>query len=306
MLKLHITNETDLLEAVILGIPDSPGKVPALENAYDPKSKEFIRMGQYTDPKKAVLEMKAFEEVLKKYGVKVYRPHVLEDVNQIFTRDISFVIEDKIVIPNMLEDRAEEIEAISYIFDQIDSQKVLKMPEKTRAEGGDVMLWNDYIFVGYSEKEDFENYTVSRTNSAGLEFIKKNFPHKTVLGFQLNKSDTEPRDNALHLDCCFQPIGEDQAIIYKGGFKNEKDYDFLLELFGRNNIMDIDREEMFNMASNVFSISPEVIVSERSLKRLNSELRKKGFTVEEIPYYEISKQEGLLRCSTMPLRRKSI
>ncbi|MEY2703223.1 MAG: hypothetical protein RLY43_1861, partial [Bacteroidota bacterium] len=37
--------------------------------------------------------------------------------------------------------------------------------------------------------------------------------------------------------------------------------------------------------------------------RLNNWLRKKGFTVEEIPYAEISKQEGLLRCSTLPLIR---
>ncbi|MCO4821961.1 MAG: amidinotransferase, partial [Flavobacteriaceae bacterium] len=32
-------------------------------------------------------------------------------------------------------------------------------------------------------------------------------------------------------------------------------------------------------------------------------LREKGFTVEEVPYAEIAKQEGLLRCSTMPLIR---
>jgi N-dimethylarginine dimethylaminohydrolase len=32
-------------------------------------------------------------------------------------------------------------------------------------------------------------------------------------------------------------------------------------------------------------------------------LRKKGFIVEEVSYAEISKQEGLLRCTTMPLIR---
>jgi N-dimethylarginine dimethylaminohydrolase len=57
------------------------------------------------------------------------------------------------------------------------------------------------------------------------------------------------------------------------------------------------------MYSNVFSISPDVVVSERNFTRLNNWLREKGFTVEEIPYAEISKQEGLLRCSTMPLIR---
>jgi len=57
-------------------------------------------------------------------------------------------------------------------------------------------------------------------------------------------------------------------------------------------------------SSNIFSISPEVIISEKGFFRLNSELRKRGFQVEEVSYAEIAKMEGLLRCSTMPLRRK--
>jgi N-dimethylarginine dimethylaminohydrolase len=58
------------------------------------------------------------------------------------------------------------------------------------------------------------------------------------------------------------------------------------------------------MNANVFSISENVIVSEKGFTRLNAELRKRGFTVEEVPYAEVSKMEGLLRCSTMPLIRE--
>jgi N-dimethylarginine dimethylaminohydrolase len=57
------------------------------------------------------------------------------------------------------------------------------------------------------------------------------------------------------------------------------------------------------MNSNIFSISPEVIISEKTFIRLNAWLRSQGFVVEEVPYAEISKQEGLLRCSTIPLIR---
>lgn len=60
---------------------------------------------------------------------------------------------------------------------------------------------------------------------------------------------------------------------------------------------------MYHMFSNVFSITPDVVVSERNFTRLNNWLRSNGFTVEEIPYAEIAKQEGLLRCSTLPLLR---
>jgi N-dimethylarginine dimethylaminohydrolase len=57
------------------------------------------------------------------------------------------------------------------------------------------------------------------------------------------------------------------------------------------------------MNSNIFSISEKVIISEKNFTRLNTWLRENGFIVEEVPYAEIAKQEGLLRCSTLPLVR---
>ena len=119
----------------------------------------------------------------------------------------------------------------------------------------------------------------------------------------LKKSNTDIYKNTLHLDCCFQTIGSDKAIMYKEGFKNQTDVDFLIHLFGKENIFFITKEEMYHMNSNVFSISEKVIVSEKGFVRLNKELRKKGFIVEEIQYSEIAKMEGLLRCATLPLIR---
>ena len=60
---------------------------------------------------------------------------------------------------------------------------------------------------------------------------------------------------------------------------------------------------MYNMNSNVFSISENVIIYEKNFTRLNAWLRENEFTVEEVAYAEIAKQEGLLRCSTLPLIR---
>lgn len=303
-LSILVKNETAPLEAVVLGIAQDFGGEPSLEEAYDPKSKEHIKAGTFPVEKDLVTEMAAFNAVLEKYNIDVYRPENIENYNQIFSRDIAFVIDEKFIVPNILEDRAREFEAISKVVDQIDSNLVVKMPEGARVEGGDVMPWDDCIFVGVSNEEDFEKYTCARTNYEGVAFLQKTFPERTVVSFELNKSDIEPRDNALHLDCCFQPIGKNQAVIYPGGFKNQEDVQFLVDYFGEENIIEITREEMYDMNSNLFSISPEVIVSEKGFTRLNEELRRRGFTVEEIPYAEIAKMEGLLRCSTLPLRRK--
>lgn len=303
MIQPHIQNETSRLRAVVLGTAESNGPTPKLEDTYDPKSAEHIKAGTYPKEADMVKEMEAVAEVLKKYDVKVYRPEIIKDYNQIFARDISFVIDDKFVFANILPDRDREIEAVEHVWNQIPKENRITLPEECHVEGGDVMPWNDYVFIGTYSGEDYSNYITARTNMDAVIAIQELFPHKTVKSFELRKSNTEPKDNALHLDCCFQPIGKDKAIIHKNGFLVESEYQWLVDFFGKENVFEITKEEMYNMNSNIFSISEEVIISERNFTRLNTWLRDNGFTVEEVPYAEIAKQEGLLRCSTLPLVR---
>ncbi|WGK93565.1 MULTISPECIES: dimethylarginine dimethylaminohydrolase family protein [Flavobacterium] len=304
MLQLHVQDETSRLRAVVLGTAESNGPTPLAEEAYDPKSLEHIKAGTYPVEADMALEMDAFESVLQKYGVTVFRPQLIPNYNQIFTRDIGFVIDDVFIKSNILPDRERELDAIQYIIDQIAPDKVVRPPEEVHIEGGDVMLWRDYIFVGTYKGSDYKDYITARTNLQGVEYLRKLFPNKIVKEFDLVKSKIEARDNALHLDCCFQPVGKDKGIIYKRGFREEADYLFLVNLFGKENLFHIKRKEMYHMYSNVFSIAPDVVVSERKFSRLNHWLRENGFTVEEVPYAEIAKQEGLLRCSTLPLIRE--
>ena len=303
MLQLNIKNETSRLRAVVLGIANDNGPTPTVEEAYDPKSLEHIVAGTYPKEADMIPEMEAFNRVFEKYGVTVFRPQIIANYNQIFVRDIGFVIDDVFIKSNILPDRAHEVEAIQYVIDQMNPSKVATPPAEVHIEGGDVMLWNEYIFIGTYKGSDYRDYITARTNVEGVQYIKDLFPNKIVKEFDLIKSKIEARDNALHLDCCFQPVGENKGIIYKRGFREEADYLFLVHLFGEENLFHITRKEMYHMNSNVFSIDTHVVVSEKKFTRLNKWLRKNGFTVEEIPYAEIAKQEGLLRCSTLPLVR---
>jgi N-dimethylarginine dimethylaminohydrolase len=303
MLRLNIKNETSKLKSVILGTALNLGTVPKIEECYDPKSIEHVIAGTYPAEKDMVKEMDAVLAVLEKYGVEVFRPEVIKDCNQIFSRDIAFVIENKIIRANILPNREKEVEAIRYIWQQIDPDNRIILPKECHAEGGDVIVWNDYIFVGTYSGEDYADYITARTNMDAVIALQELFPNKMVKSFKLRKSNTDAKNNALHLDCCFQPIGIDKAIIHKNGFIIEKEYDWLVNFFGKENIFEITKDEMYQMYSNIFSVSETVIISEKSFSRLNAWLRKQGFVVEEVPYAEISKQGGLLRCTTMPLVR---
>ena len=303
MLKLNIQNETSRLRAVVLGIAKSNGGVPKVEDCYDPKSIEHILKGTYPKEEAMVKEMDAVAKVLEKYNVEVFRPEIIENYNQIFSRDIAFVIDDKFIKANILPDRELEYKAINNIISKIDSNNIIVLPEECHVEGGDVMLWNDYIFVGTYSGKDYPNYITARTNREAVLALRELFPEKIIKSFELRKSNSNAKENALHLDCCFQPIGKNKAILHKNGFLVESEYEWLVNFFGKDNIFEITKEEMYNMNSNIFSISEKVVISEKNFTRLNNWLRNKGFIVEEVPYAEIAKQEGLLRCSTMPLIR---
>lgn len=302
-LKLHILNETSRLRSVLLGTAKSNGPTPKLEECYDPKSREHVIAGTYPVEKDMVEELEQVAQVFRKYDVELYRPEILENSNQIFARDTGFVIEDKFIIANILPDREAEIDAIKNVWSQVPKAQRIQLPPECHVEGGDVMPWNDHIFVGTYYGEDYSSYITARTNPEAVNAIRELFPNKIVKSFNLRKHNTDPRENALHLDCCFQPVGKDKAIIHKNGFLDEEEYEWLIDFFGRDNIFEIDKEEMYNMMSNIFSISENVVISERNFSRLNDWLRNNGFVVEEVKFSEIAKQEGLLRCATLPLQR---
>lgn len=304
-MKLNVKNETGRLKSVVLGQPKSIGPVPTLEESYDAKSYYSIENGIYPKEEDIISEVSAFEAVLKKYDVEVLRPAIIKDYNQVFARDVAFVIEDKMIISNVIKDREDEQEAYRKIFEKVEWRKIINLPETAHIEGGDVIVWNDYLFIGTCYSEDYRSFKTARTNEYAIEILKEYFPKKRIIDLDLKKNDKIPYEGILHLDCTFNPIGKDKCIIYKNGFVDQNDYELIIDIFGEENCFHVTDEEMFEMNPNIFSISPEVVVSDHTFTRMNKHLRDVwGFTVEEIPYREVSKMGGLLRCSTMPLVRE--
>jgi len=304
-MKLNINNETGRLKSVVLGQPVSMGADPTLEESYDAKSCHTIQQGVYPKEEDIIHEMTEFEKVLKKYDVEVIRPDIIKDYNQVFARDVAFVIEDKMILSNLIPDRADEQEAYSKIFEQVEWRKIINLPDTAHIEGGDVIVWNDFLFIGTCFSEDYRNFKTARTNEYAIEILKEYFPKKRIIDLELKKNDTVPYEGILHLDCTFNPVGKDKCIIYKDGFVDESDYRLILDIFGEENCFHVTKEEMFDMNPNIFSISPEVVVSDVAFTRMNRHLQDVwNIKVEEIPYREISKMGGLLRCSTMPLVRE--
>lgn len=300
---ININDEVSVLKSVILGVSCKKDEEISEKDFYDPKSLEHFLKGTYPRAKDLQKEISSFEAVLKKYNIKVFRPKKQEGVNQIFVRDTGFVIDNVFIKANILPKRNKELLSILPIIEKNQPKKLVEAPKDVHIEGGDIILYKDYIFVGIYSKSDYADLITARTNKAAVSFLEKQFPNKIIKAFNLKKSNTDAKKNTLHLDCCFQPVGNNKAIIYKGGFEDENDYFFIINLFKKENVFELDQEEAFDLQTNIFSISKKVVVSDKSFTRLNKWLSLNGVFVEEISYKEISKQSGLFRCSTLPLKR---
>jgi N-dimethylarginine dimethylaminohydrolase len=240
-----------------------------------------------------VKEVEEFNRVLIDNGVEVFRPSNISEQDQIFCRDIGFVVGVDFFVAKMKkENRQVELDGISQFI--IEFKTVHFPPDDSFIEGGDIIVWKDYVFVGMGD----------RTNARGLSFLKERLgDKKKVIEFPLRVTE-QGKSNILHLDCTFQPVGTKYGLIYKKGFTAipEPIYD----IFGEANLIEVTQAEMYNMVPNVFSINPEKIVIEKGFKRLRSELKKRGIEAIEVNYSNVSKLGGLLRCSACPINRDDL
>lgn len=288
-MDINIQNETATLHSVILGIADDMG--PPLD--INPVSKSHIENGTYPTQEDIKGELLTVEQALKAEGVEVLRPKSIKGTDQIFTRDIGFVIDNKFVISNMKEPvRQKELPGINAVLAKIPKSDILTPPSDATIEGGDVIIHNEHVLIGISK----------RTNWAGFEFIKQSFPDKKVHALPLVVTD-RPDTNILHLDCAFQPVGDRYAIIYPEGFLTKPEV--IYQVFGEMHLIKVDIDQKQRMFPNVFSISPNKVLVEEHFTELVTALEAKGIEAIKVKYQETSKLSGLLRCSTLPLSRAS-
>lgn len=257
----------------------------------NPVSKSHIEKGTYPTENDIKAELASFENALQAAGIEVLRPKDLIGVEQIFTRDIGFVIDDKFIVANMKEPvRQQEFPGIEHLVGDLTEDQIIHLPSTAFMEGGDVIVHNNHIFVGISK----------RTNYTGYEFLKKQFPHKQVHALPLVVTD-DPATNVLHLDCAFQPVGHNDAIIYEEGFSSKPE--ILYQVFSDEQLIKVSSEQKQRMFPNVFSIAPDKVIIEENFTQLADILALKGIESVKVKFKETSKLSGLLRCSTLPLSR---
>ncbi len=234
------------------------------------------------DVEKAIDQHKHFVSVLKEHNVEVIEVPTQSHLNeQVFTRDIGFALGEKLFVASMGSDiREDEIDVLKTELTNRDLEY-----EEIKAksiEGGDVVLDRDIVWVGIS----------TRTTMEAVEDLQAQLPSHKVIPLPL-------AERILHLDCAFNVISPDTALIYPDAFIKE-DVEKIKEHY---DLIEVGDTEQFTLGTNVLPIGDKKIISMPQNKKVNSEMKNLGFQILEVNFSEIIKSGGSFRCCSFPILR---
>ena len=300
-MNIQINSETSSLKEVLIGNSYNFKSPLNFRDLYDPTSLINYLKGRYPIKFRLQNQLSKLKKTLIKNGVIVHELDIV-NTNQIFSRDLGFVIDDKFFLSSIIPDREHELKGLKSILKNINN--IVRLPKSAHIEGGDVVVDKNHVFIGYYGKNDYKNQITARTNKKAIRIIRDKLKNKEIFPIELIKSSTKPTINALHLDCCFQPVSKNKAVICKEAFANKIELNFLISYFGEQNIFEVTLKEMSRLYCNFFSINENTVITDKRFTRLIRWFDEIGMKVEKIDFSEISKLGGLFRCCTLPLIRE--
>jgi N-dimethylarginine dimethylaminohydrolase len=275
-LELQCNSEYERLEKVLV----CPPTFMSISEIINETQKHYAE--DNIDESVASKQHRNFVAKMKEEGIEVFSLEALEQFpEQVFTRDIGFTLGDKVFVSNMGSDVRHGEEQLFKNWLNEQGAFYLSLTDNT-IEGGDVIIDRDVIFVGIS----------GRTSSEGLHKITEALPGLTVQEIPIDKS-------YLHLDCIFNVLSPTEALIFPPALRKEElDY-----LATRYELIEVTKEEQFTMGTNVLSIGNKKVISLPCNKKVNRDMRDRGYEVIEVDISEIIKSGGSFRCCTLPVKR---
>ncbi|MDG0765872.1 dimethylarginine dimethylaminohydrolase family protein [Bacillus halotolerans] len=274
--KTVCQTEYDTLKKVILCKPEHM----TIKDVINETQKHFEE--DNIQVKTAKEQHKRLVEELRSHSIEVILLPVQHGLpEQVFTRDIGFVIGEKAFLSSMTEPIRQGEEPVIKEFFHNQGIPYTRMLD-TSIEGGDVVIDGDTVYVGISQ----------RTDISAVGQLQEELPEYTITPVPLH-------EKFLHLDCVFNIISESEALIYPEALP-QQEVDMLAE---RYNLIEVPENEQFTLGTNVLSIGRKTIISLPGNRHVNRELSKRGYHIIEIDLSEIIKSGGSFRCCTMPLIR---
>jgi N-dimethylarginine dimethylaminohydrolase len=275
-MQVYAENEYGKLEYVLMAYPqnfDIKEIINKMQRKYVGQIDHELANQQYND----------FVNTLIAEGVKVQFLNLIDSPEQVYTRDIGFTIHNILFISTMAKNirKDEPTSLLNFITDLDTDVKYHDMINT--AEGGDVFVHHDKVFIGKSR----------RTTEAGINEIKQVL-HENKLDLEIIPVDFNV--DQLHLDCVFNILDQDTCIITDQVYNPE-----VIEPHFKN-IIRMSGRDVEYLATNFVHLGNGKLISTN--QTMTDQLNKHGYNAIYLPYSEFIKSGGSVRCSTLPIVRK--
>lgn len=276
--KTFCMSEYDTLKRVILCQP----QYMTIREVINETQEHFKDEGIHIE--RALLQHGEFVKTLQDHGIEVILlPYHKKYPEQVFTRDIGFTLGQTIFVAKMATDVRGGEEDVLKQWLEDEEISYYNLAEE-RIEGGDVVIDQETIYVGLS----------NRTDMKAVEQLQRLLNQFNVIAIPF-------KEKYLHLDCVFNVVSPEVALIYPNAL-TKKDIDFFTS---RYELIEVSEEEQFQLGTNVLSVGNKRVFSLPVNKNVNMQLRNRGFEVIEVDITEIIKSGGSFRCCTLPILRET-
>lgn len=280
--RCFVKNSTGVLKKVLLCPPDYM-KLYSINVI----SERWINEGKGIDIGDCIKEHEELIQAYKENGVEVVLMEPKAKLsNEVFSRDFGACIREGYILGNFKESiRKGEKEVYKNKMKELGIPCVAEV-SKGFFEGGDFWFL-DYATLAIG--------VIDRTNETAIEEIKEQ-----INKFEYNIIPVKCEEDNLHLDMCFNIVAEKLAVICREALPDSF-VEFLEQQ--RFSLIDISQEDVFKHYGNLQSLGNEKVISLKSNKKVNEQLKSYGISVIGLDISEILKSGGGPHCMTFPLSR---
>jgi N-dimethylarginine dimethylaminohydrolase len=235
-----------------------------------------------SDPAESRQQWEALYNRLRELGVTVERLDAVPGLpDLVFTANAGLVFHDRFVSSRF---RYGVRQGETPLFDRWARDhgfRVVTLPPGLHFEGaGDALFCGEVLFAGYRFRSDARSHTWIGEH-LGVEAL----PLELV----------DPR--FYHLDTCFCPLAEDEAIYYPGAF-DDYGRSVLRDRIPR--LIEVSAEEAASFSCNAVVVGRNVILNEGAPK-LARALQDSGYAAHPLRLTEFIKAGGSAKCLTLRL-----
>ena len=189
----------------------------------------------------------------------------------VFIEDTAIVLDEMAVITRPgAPSRRGEVDVVAVALEPL--RPLVRIEAPATIDGGDVLVLDERIYVGRSE----------RSNEEALEQLRR-LTGREVIGVDLH--------GALHLKTAITRVSRDTLLV------NREWVD--VEPFAGWTLLDVDPAEPFGANAVLFD---DVIVYPVAFSRTGAKLESRGFHVRTVPAGELAKAEGGVTCCSLLVR----